>query len=112
MGVFFDLKISSLSISIVDPPKILPDFNEKIRLIRGENTSITCTVIGSPDRLQLYWMDDQSIISNISKLHLDTGKAQFNEMNFTCVSKNPFGRDSRSIFVQIIGEIVTRKKNY
>ncbi|XP_055324358.1 hemicentin-1-like [Sitodiplosis mosellana] len=87
---------------VQDPPKILSIFDESIRVIRGERSSIACTAAGSPDGLQVYWMDDQSIVSNDSVLNLDTGNAQFNEKNFTCVSKNSFGKDDSMVVVQII----------
>lgn len=78
-------------------------------MIRGEHSSITCPVTGSLDGLQIYWMDDQSIISNNSVLNIDTENEQFKEKNFTCVSENAFGKDSQLIVAQIIGEMVTHK---
>lgn len=93
---------------LLDPPKILSNFDESIRLVRGERSSIACTASGSPDGFHLYWTDDQhSIISNDSVLNVDTKNAQFKEKNFTCVSENAFGKDESIVVVEIIGEIVT-----
>lgn len=70
---------------------------------RGEHTSIVCSASGS--NVEIYWMSDQSIIpSNL--LNLDTKTQKFHEKNYTCVAENAFGKDSRSVYVRIIGERV------
>lgn len=57
--------------------------------------------------MQIYWSYEQSIIAN-NVLSLDTDNMQFEENNFTCVGKNAFGADSRSVFVQIIGDTAAK----
>lgn len=106
---FFRLTTLSSLLFFSDPPKILSNLDENIRLKKGVRKTITCSVGGSPNDLQIYWTDGQSIISNNSELNLDTGNAQYNQKNFKCIAKNTYGKDSQLVTVQIIGEISTRK---
>lgn len=90
------------SLILLDPPKIQPNFNESIRLKRGESISIACFASGSSN-LQVYWTADDSVIA-INELRIETANEPFKKKNFTCVAENPFGKDFRSVFIQILGE--------
>lgn len=77
-----------------------------MRLIRGNEASINCSAIGSPD-LRVYWMNDDEMDSGSSSalMTINSNYETFTKKNFTCIAVNEFGRDHQSVFVQVIGAI-------
>lgn len=53
-----------------------------------------------------YWLNDNSIITNGSRLEIVTNNVTFSAKNFTCHSENAFGYDTKFVTVNIIGKII------
>lgn len=80
-------------------------FDSNLNLIEGSNKSIVCHAIGTP-HLSIYWKLDETTVP-FDKLEYESikqmGKDVDDHLNFTCVAKNQFGNDSRTVSIKLIG---------
>lgn len=88
-----------------DPPMVSVRSPEYIKVIRGDNITIYCSVIGNP-KPELYWLDGNEKITTTNRFHLNTENVTFHTKNVTCVGENVFGSDIRTVSIQVISKLI------
>lgn len=102
------VSVSEIYFKTLDPPKIVTKFDTNTRLLEGPNKSVQCSAIGSPP-LTVHWESDGIIIEPNKELRY---MPNMHDRNVSCVAKNDFGRDSRSVSITWIGEIIILQNNW
>lgn len=91
----------------LDPPKILSDLPANVTVLNTEEISIECKALGNPYP-KISWQIPSGDIVFGAVLHISAKSKTNSSGNFICQAENSVGQDTKAVYVDIIGELLSK----